>query len=173
WCELAAEVQQRRFGDVAVPITTKTGGIGLPTAQLSANPTDMLRLAPLDGRRRIADLVESWTDDLKLANNARGYINSERKIALRAAEKMLWQLPEDITAESLRKWMTALIDTGVRSKTRKNYRDTLDRFCGWLVGKGLLKENPVKTLPAPKVEKRKARIVPTDDEVRRIILAAK
>lgn len=152
-------------------------GVDSPSARCSDD--DMLRLAPVDGSAGIADLVESWTDHLQRADNARGYIHSERKQVLRAAELANWQRPEHITVESLERWMDKLIASGVTAKTRKNYRDSLDRFCEWLKGKNLLTNNkgdaynPVKALPSPIVKKAPARLVPTDDEVRRLILAAR
>jgi site-specific recombinase XerC len=132
----------------------------------------MLRLAPTEGSARIADLVEAFMDDKTLGGNATGYIKGQRKELLNVAASNNWQRASDITVDSCRLWMHRLHTEGKKSKTVKNYRDTLSRFCDYLVKRGLLPSNPVLSLPVPKVVKSRARIVPTDDEVRRIILAS-
>jgi integrase len=149
-----------------------TGFISLTRPGDGARPEPMLRLSPVEGSARIADLVEAFMDDKTLGGNATGYIKGQRKELLNIAFSNNWQRASDITVDSCRLWMHRLHTEGKKSKTVKNYRDTLSRFCDYLVKRGSLSENPVLSLPVPKVIKSRARIVPTDDEVRRIILAA-
>ena len=134
-------------------------------------PTQLRLAAPGDGSDRICDLAESWADEMTLTGNRVGYVTSQKKEVLHICAGR-WQVPADITPETLREWMTGLRKAGRRGKTIKNYRDTMARFCAYLVGKKLLAENPVVTLPVPIVEKNQARVVPTEAEMRALILAA-
>lgn len=146
----------------------------------------LLRLAPADDPRpwTILAAITTYAEDMGIAGNHPNYIASERDDLKRHAERANWHAPSDMTPDSCRAWMLDLATT-VGGKTRKNYRDTAMRFAEWCLKRGLLgdhktgpkigtpvTENPFAGLPVPRFVKGKPRIIPTDAELVRIIVAA-
>lgn len=101
------------------------------------------------------------------------HISSTKRTASKAARDMQWASVEDITAASVRELLTKLQADGRSPKTRNEYRSALSLLCTYAVDEGWMRENPIGRTPRAKLVKRRARRVPTIDEVRRLIEAAK
>lgn len=90
----------------------------------------------------------------------------------RAIECRGWAWPSQITDSDIVTHLERRKAAGNSGTTRRMARANIRMFCAWLVKKGLLESNPTDLVPTPQKSKRKARYVPTQDEVVRLILAA-
>jgi integrase len=117
----------------------------------------------------IAQALDDYLADLSVSSSPE-YVRSTRIAITLAAKRMGVALVRDLTPEAVRGYLLAGRTAGRKPRTLKNYRDHLDRFGGWLVRQGLIAANPVGAVPRVRVPKSQARLIPTDDEVRRLIL---
>jgi integrase len=137
-------------------------------------PLPALRLAAIkDDPVAFSTAVEKYVQEMVLRGNAKNHIKKERLALKRAATVMGWHSLADVTSELVRGYMLRLTENQRKPKTIKLYRDTLDRFGKWSVKVGLAARNPVDGVPSPMVRPHQARVVPTEDELRRIIAAAR
>lgn len=100
-------------------------------------------------------------DDWALWMRARGL--SKRTVHERA--RMVRRVAEasDVSPDVLssRQLLTYLARSGVGQSTRANYHVALSAWCRWLVEQGIRSDNPMATVPRPKIPRRRPRPVET------------
>lgn len=116
-------------------------------------------------------LLAEYLADLALKNDTAGHIEEQRLTVERAAKHGEWRTIADFRSETARAYMLWLHQAGRQPKTQRLYRDALERFGAWLVKRRTFTRNPMDTIPKAKVIPRQARLVPTDEEVSRLIAA--
>lgn len=116
-----------------------------------------------------ASVLADYLDDLKLRQLCEAHIHEQRLTIGRAAANCEWKTIGDFRSDSSRAWLLRLNEAKRAPKTLKLYRDALDRFGAWLKKTGTLPRNPMEAVPQVRVPHRQARLVPTDDEVRRLV----
>lgn len=84
-----------------------------------------------------------------------------------------WVTPADITPTHIRAHMSARTHMGAGPKTRNTERGYLSRFCRFCVAQGWLLASPVDAVGKARVVRRRARIVPTEEQVRALIAATR
>lgn len=133
-------------------------------------------LAPVAGRIGTDPATLPWRPllleylaDLGLKQDCAQHIRNQRETVDRCAKVCGWATVADFRADTTREWLLGLQRAGRAPKTLRLYRDSLDRFGGWLVKRGHLIRNPVDGIPKARVVPRQARVVPTDQEVSRLI----
>lgn len=122
-------------------------------------------------RSNLEESIAGFLEDLRLKGVSPSHFKHERDHLRHAAEQGGWKVLDDFSIDNVRKYLLAMRDRDCKAKTIKLHRDTLDRFGNWLVVNQKIQSNPVKAVPPPIVEKHQARVVPTEDEVRRIVAA--
>ncbi len=115
----------------------------------------------------------AWAEDLRL--QGRTPLHSSRAVAAvnTLAEQHGWRTPADIETAQLRAWISGMADRGLAGKTRNTARGYLHRFLAFCIAQAWIATNPAKGVGRARVIKRKARHVPTEDEIRRLIEAAR
>lgn len=137
-------------------------------------PTPTLRLAgESDAPVGFDKAVDRYIEDMQIHGNAATHRAKERSSLRRARDVMGWRLLNDLSTEDIRNYMIRLGTAQRAAKTIKLYRDSLDRFGKWAVKAGLMSRNPVDGVPAPMLRPHQARVIPTEDELRRIIEAGR
>lgn len=114
-------------------------------------------------------LLAAYLADLGLRNDGADHIEEQRLTVERAAKFGGWQSLADFRTEAVRAYMLHLHQAGRQPKTQRLYRDALHRWGAWMVAQQIIPRNPVDAIPKAKVIPRQARVVPTDDEVSRLI----
>jgi integrase/recombinase XerD len=106
---------------------------------------------------REPDVVEDWV----LWMRARGL--SKRTVLERA--RMIQRVAEASNVSpdvlSSRQLLTYLARSGVGQSTRANYHVALSAWCRWLVEQGVRSDNPMATVPRPKIPRRRPRPIET------------
>lgn len=116
-------------------------------------------LDEFESLERIKDTTKGWLHDL---------VGGVRE----AIETMGWVWPGQMTAASIAEYLERRKAKGNSPKYRNDIRGYLAQFCAFCVRKEEMETNPVDLVPRAKVKKRRARYVPTIDEVVRLIVAA-
>lgn len=135
--------------------------------------------APVAGRIHttapvsIDHAVRSLVAHMELRELSAKHIVNIRRAVAKAARDMGWATVEDITAGSVRDLLTSLQAAGRSPKTRNEYRSALSLLCGYAAAEGWVRESPIGRTPRAKLVRRRARRVPSVDEVRRLIEAAR
>jgi integrase len=116
----------------------------------------------------LVDAVEAFLGEKKRAGRAvKTLINLacrlERFLAMSGAQR-----PRELNRELIQRFLDGL---DVAALTRRHYQTCLSGFCGWLMRRGLLAENPVKLLEMPKVDPPSPSVL-TPDEADKVMLAA-
>jgi integrase len=116
----------------------------------------------------LVDAVAAFLAEKKRAGRAiKTLINLqcrlERFLARSGAQK-----PRELTRELIQEFLDGL---EVAALTRRHYQCCLSGFCGWLMRRGLLVNNPVKLLDVPKVDPPSPAVL-TPDEAAKVMLAA-
>lgn len=91
----------------------------------------------------------------------------------RAARLQDWNYAGDITAMSVAKHLERYKLARRGGATRNLIRSYLLNFCEWLVQTARARLNPVKAVPCARVQKREARLIPTEAQVHALVAAAK
>lgn len=122
---------------------------------------------------RLAELIPEWTATLHARGIAQGTIDDLVYAVNDAISVMGWVWPSQIEPSGIVEYLNRKATAGRSGKTRRGFRNCLLQFAKWLMQAWHLDDRPYeKLVPNPKVKKRKARYVPTKDEVVRLILAA-
>lgn len=157
-----------------IPVITGTMlasalGSGTEALKLSNAPP----LAPIgEAAMTLEQLLVVHEAALRLKGNQDESINECLKLVRRAATHQGWRWARDITPDSLTAFLTARRAAGDSAKYVNAQRAAVFGVCKLAVQRGLLERNPVEEVPLAKVEKRRHRVVPTQEEVGRLILAA-
>lgn len=117
--------------------------------------------------------VEAWVGWLRLRELSEAQVTNSRRLTMKAAADEGWRTLGDITRETVEAHLAHLQERGLVPKTRNEIRNALSRLCAYAVGRGWMPDNPVGATPRAKVIKRRARLVPSEDDVRRLIAAAR
>jgi len=108
---------------------------------------------------RLRETTDGWIDDL---------VGGVRE----AVQAMGWVWPGQITAASIGEYLERRKAKGNGPRYRNDIRGYINQFCAFCVKRGEIESNPVDLVPRARVKKRRARYVPTIDEVVRLIVAA-
>ena len=139
------------------------------TEAVSVEPT--LRLADRAGDDpTLAELLRLWLARLEVSC-AKEYLRTTRIAVTIALRTLGWTAPAEINEKSACEWLVGLRHAGKSPSTRRHYRDNLCRFVAWLHQAGILKTDPLAHVPRVKQTNRHPRLVPTDDEVRRLVVS--
>ena len=160
------------FGEDGFIVTVRPASSGARTPLESATPN----VAAVAGRIGADPAASPWRPflaeylaDLGLKQDCSEHIRNQRETVERAANVCGWSTIADFRTDTTREWLLALQKAGRKPKTLRLYRDSMDRFGAWLVKRGALARNPVEPIPKARVVPTQARVVPTDDEVSRLI----
>lgn len=117
--------------------------------------------------------VEHWERDLALQE--RTPLHTSRAVAAvkQLAATNRWTTPADMKPEHLREWLGDMIARKLAARTRNTARGYLHRFAEFCVAQGWIGSNPFRGVGRARVIRKQARYVPTEDQVRALIEAAK
>lgn len=122
---------------------------------------------------RLASLIPAWKSTLQARGIKPGTITDLVYAVSDAMAVMGWVWPSQIEPSGIVEYLNRKAIAGSSGKTRRGFRNCLLQFSKWLMQSGYLEDRPFeKLVPNPKLKKRRARYVPTKDEVVRLILAA-
>jgi integrase len=116
----------------------------------------------------LVDDVEAFLGEKKRAGRAIKTLSNlecrlERFLAISGAHKA-----GELTRELIQGFLDGL---RVAALTRRHYQGCLSGFCGWLMRRGVLPDNPVKLLELPKVDPPSPAVL-TPDEAAKVMVAA-
>lgn len=143
-------------------LATSGAAESLPARSVRIDPSGSTILQLLDefeAMERLKETTKGWLDDL---------VGGVRE----AVDAMGWVWPGQITAPSIGEYLERRKAKGNSPKYRNDIRGYIQQFCAFCVRRGDLESNPVDLVPRARVKKRRARYVPTIDEVVRLIVAA-
>ncbi len=183
-CPLLGRVEVVRFGpssadNVRISSTSRDLiEVPLPPGGSRATAIGMDTHVPQNGeatgRRRVLETIVEWARELLDSEASRSHHKHARAAVLRAARQQQWRGFGEITPASIRRHMAFLKRRKIAGpKTRNTIRAYLSKWCDFLVGEKLLPSNPVRATRRARVIRRKARVVPTEDQFRRLIAAAR
>jgi integrase len=143
--------------------------------QCVAMGANKLRLADSDTSAglTIDQAITAFGEWLLLSVRSGSHVRNALAELRAAAADQGWRVPSDITPESVQARLLSLTRKGNGPKTRNTKRGYLHRFGHFLVARGLISTNPVAAAPLARVVKKRTRLVPTDDQVRALVRAAK
>jgi integrase len=123
-------------------------------------------------RVTMAQAIQAFTDQLMLDDRAT--LHQKRMLAYlkEVSLRFVWSGPHDIVVENVR---DALVDAqrqGNGPRTRNAKRSYLSTFCTFCVENGWIAFNPVLKMRRARELRRRARIIPTEDQVRQLIITA-
>lgn len=164
-------------GTVVIHAVRAVDGLILPVIVVGSvvAPANTLALKLAGGPVAINTITaarDEFLQDLDIKGVSKSHRKHEKAHIDYAAAAGVWRTFDDFSPTAVRAYLMQQRTAGKKAKTIKLRRDTLDRFGKWLVARGLIEKNPVDGIPAPMVEQRQARVIPTDDELRAIIVAA-
>ncbi len=107
-------------------------------------------------QRKLVDHLQDFIRDLRSKRLNRQYIAEFEKRLLLLADQCRWQLPQDMTADSLVTWRSSSQDRS--PKTLNEYLTCAKGFANWLVVQGRIAVNPLASIK--KVETRGCEVRP-------------
>jgi integrase len=116
----------------------------------------------------IADALQKWREHMTIGGTGPEQQDMVCRTVSECATFCQWHTIGDITADAARKWLVA-IRPQYKPRTLKHHRDRLRAFGAFLRRQGLATPNPMRGLPQVKVIHEAARLVPTDQQVSRLI----
>ncbi|MCG3180469.1 MAG: Tyrosine recombinase XerC [Phycisphaerae bacterium] len=130
--------------------------------------------------RPLAEHVEDYLEHLK-AKTVRG-----RRVSAKHRENVKRELTRvvgdcrfrrlgDITRDAMERWMNAREEDGMGARTRNTYRSSIVAFCNWCVETDRMATSPLAKLCVAdeRGDRRRARRALTQDEVARLLTAAR
>ena len=127
-----------------------------------------------EGRKPIAEHLKDWKQDLL----SRGVTEKQVRLAFGRATRVLdlagIQRLMDVTPSVVQNAIAKLRDAGRAAKTLNDTLASVKQFCNWARLNGRLSENPIDHLRGynTAVDRRHDRRALSDDELRRLIVAA-
>lgn len=120
----------------------------------------------------VAHLLDEFEVMERLKETTEGHIDDLVGGIREAVQAMGWVWPGQMTPSTIGEYLERRKAKGNGPKYRNDIRGYLRQFCEFCVGREELGSNPVDLVPRARVKKRRARYVPTIDEVVRLIVAA-
>lgn len=158
---------------ISVANGTATAHIGgmTPAAVSEAASKDVApRLIPTTART-LTEALEEWEASFRLSSCGDRTIHEVFRTVRLCLEDRGWKFPEQIDAAGVRAWLLKT-KPKVKEKTLKHYRDRMKQLTRWLVRNDWLESDPLKGLEAVRVVRKQSRIVPTEDQIRSLILGS-
>jgi tyrosine recombinase XerC len=116
--------------------------------------------------------IEKFIRYLEIEKNYSGHTVLNYRLDLAGFENFLGQMPiEKVDYLILRKYLAALKEKNLQSRTVARRISALRSFFKFLVREGLLKTNPILTISSPKLDKHLPQFL-TEEEVSKLISAA-
>lgn len=164
---------QVSFSVVLNPLSSKT--VEIHALEVMPMPAESMRdvVGKIEPAVTMELAVAAWRQDLKL--QSRTPLHSNRAVAAVAALAKThgWTTPNDMRPEQLRSWLSEMVDRGLAARTRNTARGYLHRFAEFCKSQRWIAANPFHGVGRARIVRRQARYVPTEDEVVRLIAAAK
>jgi integrase len=126
---------------------------------------------------KLADALHDYVADMVAADNGDAYSKNTRLSIERACRAMKWVDVTDLTESSVREYLMSCKAKGLAAQTLRLYWDDLARFAEWCLKRGMfprrpdgtVASNPVRLVKKARKSRTRARLVPTDDEVRKLV----
>ncbi|HLO39717.1 MAG TPA: tyrosine-type recombinase/integrase [Phycisphaerales bacterium] len=110
------------------------------------------------------------------ANLSQSHIDKTKHYLEEAASCQAWEVLGDVTPQSIRRHLTYLAterEPRLAPKTRNDVREYLRAWLQFCIDEGYLEgDNPAMKVRRAKVSRRRARVIPTDEQVQALIRAA-
>ncbi len=159
-------------GNVTISVATgteSTHDVGMSPAAVEAARTEAApKLRITQPAISIAEALQKWREHLAVSGTGIEQQDMLARTVSECATHCNWTTVGDITADGARAWLVS-IRPKYKPRTLKHQRDRLKQFGTFLRRQGLMPTNPMRGLPQVKVMHEAARLVPTDQQVSRLI----
>lgn len=127
------------------------------------------------GRVPLEKHNKDYAAHLEMAGATSGHIRERRRLLKRVATDCGFRVLEDVTRTRFERWLLTQQREGMGARNRNVHRAALVGFCNWAVRESRLRVTPLEGVPVAneKADRRHERRVFTDDELARLLDAAR
>lgn len=148
-------------------LTSVLGGMTIAAGQ-AARTEAAPKLRITQPAISIADALQKWREHLAISGTGIEQQDMLARTVSECATHCNWTTVGDITADGAVAWLVC-VRPKYKPRTLKHQRDRLKQFGTFLRRQGLMPINPMRGLPQVKVMHKAARLVPTDQQISRLI----
>ncbi len=123
----------------------------------------------------LGEHLDSYIDSLAAAGDCETHRKNTRRYLDRLCEDLGWRRLSEIDRSALERWLAAAERAKRSARTRNAFRIAAVAFCNWAVSARRLTANPLAGIPKAneKADRRRQRRALTEDELRRLLDAAR
>lgn len=152
-----------------VPCETRGYQLRVEQATAPDNPAPPLRIDA--GVPTLAHLRDEWLMGMEISDCSPIYRRDAKRVINELLESGCLTFPGQLTDTAITAWL-ARKKLLVAASTLKNLRGVISSFCTFLMDKGVFERSPVDAVATPQVYSKRARLVPTEEQVRALIIAS-